>query len=81
MIDQRYPFFAAGKSLVFQTKFGAWLRVSYVKCYHEEEDNTYNRLHDISKIISQCNRDCPLFCVGSADFIYPGKYKRTSSAL
>lgn len=80
IIDQRYPFFAAGKSVVFQTKFGAWISVS-VKCHHEEGYDTYNRLHDISKIIGQRNGDSSFFCVSSTDFVDPRKDKWTSSSL
>jgi hypothetical protein len=77
------------KDILFSLQENPWFSkqnlgpgfVLVVKRHHEQGDDTYNRLHDISKIISQRNSDSPFFCVGSTDFVDPRKDKWTSSSL
>jgi hypothetical protein len=49
-IVQVYPFLAAGKSVVFHTKFGAC--IDLVLVYSVDNISTYHGLDNISKVIA-----------------------------
>lgn len=71
-----YPLIAAGNAVVFQMKLGAW-SVSADASWRASHDC----LHHVGQIIAQRHEQRPLFRVGRADLVDPGKDERSAQVL
>lgn len=80
-IHQRYPFLAAGKSVVFQTKLGAYNYVSRGRHPRAGHQGTYNCLYNICKIICHRNDQGSFLRVIRAYLVYPCQDERASAGL
>jgi hypothetical protein len=66
-----HPFLAVGKSVVFQTKLGAWLGKSTTGKQPGDGDCTHDGLHDICKVVAHSDEQGALLGVLSADLVDP----------